>query len=431
VNKKADEYSNIELEETTGGGGGISLRSLRTFDSFKNPVFRLYYGSMLGEWSSMNMQQVARSLLIYRITGSGAILGAMSLAHAIPNLFLSLLGGVIADRLQKKYILLVGQVGAIILSLGIALTLTLGYLGPERPNSWWILVVAAVLQGILMGLIMPSRQAIIPEIVGEKQLMNAISLTNVGMNTFQIVAPAMTGFIIDAFSFQAVYYTATVMYLISTLCIILMPTTRGATVRGSSALADIFEGLRYIRYEKILLTILAFHIFGIICGMPFMFLMPIFTEDVLKVGASGLGIIMSVAGAGALTGSLVIAYMPNRKRGLMWLFGSLIRGLALVFFSFSGLWYLSLPLVFFIGLGQSANMTLGNTLIQYYADADYRGRVMSFHMMGSGFASFGTFFAGMLSDSIGVQWSIGGMAMLFILASFTMLTATPRLRKLD
>ena len=149
MNKKADEYRGVDIgsEEPGGGRGGISLRSLKTFGSFKNPVYRLYYGSMVGQWSSMNMQMVARSLLIYRITGSGAILGGMALAHSIPLLLLSLLGGALADRLQKKYILLFGQVGSAVVSLGVALALTLGYLGPAHPGSWWILIVSAMVQG--------------------------------------------------------------------------------------------------------------------------------------------------------------------------------------------------------------------------------------------------------------------------------------------
>jgi MFS family permease len=431
LNKKADEYRDIELEETTGGGGGISLRSLRTFDSFKNPVYRLYYGAMLGQWSSMNMQMVARSLLIYRITGSAAILGAMSLAHAIPTLFLSLFGGAYADRVQKKYVLLVSQVGSAVVSLGVALTLAVGYLGPENPGSYWVLAVSAVIQGTIMGFMMPSRAAMIPEIVSEEQIMNAVSLSNLGMNTFRLMGPALAGFLVEAFDFESVYYIATVMYLISTVCVVLMPRTSKMTIRGSSALADIFAGLRYIRREKIIFLILVFTILGTICGMPFMFLIPVFTEDILKVGASGLGLVMSFSGIGAISGSLILASLPNRRRGLMMLLCGMIMGLALTGFAFSHWWYLSLGFIIFVGLGQTTQMATGNTLVQYYADPDYRGRVMSFHMMGIGFASFGTFFAGLLSESIGVQWSIGGLALIFALICIMGLTFVSRLRKLD
>ncbi len=171
-----------EVDEYRGTGRGMGRISLvkRTFSSLKVPGFRLYYGSLVGQMAAMNMQMFARSWLIYRLTGSAVILGVMSLANAEPTLFTSLFGGVIADRLQKKYVLLAGQASSAVISLGIALSLTLGYLSAERAGSWWILIVASVLQGSVMGLMMPSRAAIIAEIVGEEKLMNAVSLNTMG-----------------------------------------------------------------------------------------------------------------------------------------------------------------------------------------------------------------------------------------------------------
>ncbi len=119
----------------SGSTERFSLRK-RTFSSFKNPVYRLFYGGMLGQMAAMNMQMIVGSLLIYRLTESPVILGAMSFAHAIPMLSLSLFGGVIADRVQKKYVMLIGQAAFAVVSLGVALTLTLGYLSVERAGSW-------------------------------------------------------------------------------------------------------------------------------------------------------------------------------------------------------------------------------------------------------------------------------------------------------
>src|SRR3989337_823522 len=141
---------NMDVGTGSKGGGGkaaVSIRNLGTFSSFKNPVYRLYYGGMLGQMASMNMQMVACSMLLWRLTNSAAILGTMSLAGSIPMLILSLFGGVIADRVEKKYVLLFGQIAFALISLGIAIALTMGYLSPERPGSWWILVVSSVLQG--------------------------------------------------------------------------------------------------------------------------------------------------------------------------------------------------------------------------------------------------------------------------------------------
>ena len=187
---EADKYQDVGMGP---GVGRLSLRNLRTFSSLKNPAYRFYFLGMLGQWGSMNMQMVTRSLLIYRLTGSAAILGLMSLANAIPMLFLSLFGGIIADRVQKKHVIQVGQASSAVVALSVAVALTTGYLSPQHPGSWWVLIVNSVLQGTIMGLMMPSRQAIIPEIVGEEQVMNAVALNSLGMSTLRLLAPAAAG----------------------------------------------------------------------------------------------------------------------------------------------------------------------------------------------------------------------------------------------
>ncbi len=423
MQNQADKYEGI-------GRGGLSLRK-RTFSSFKNPVYRLYFGGLLCQMFPMNMQMIARSLLIYRLTGSAAILGAMSFANAIPMLLLSLFGGVIADRIQKKYVMIAGQIGSALVSLGVALALTLGYLSADLAGSWWILIVASIFQGSIMGLMMPSRQAILREIVSVEQLMNAVSLTMMGMNALRLFAPALAGFLIDAFDFQSVYYVMTASYLVSVVFIAFLPPTSTITTRGSSALADIREGFNYIRHETTLLLILLFILFAVLLSMPYFIMMPIFADDILKVGASGMGWLMSVAGIGAVIGSATLAPLPNKKRGVMLLASGVIMGLALVGFSFSGSYSLSLVLMVVVGLGQTGRMTLGNTLLQYYVADEYRGRVMSIYMMEFGLTSFGVFAAGLIAEAMGVQWAVGGFAMVLVLLSILALAFIPRIRNLD
>jgi MFS family permease len=168
-----------------------------------------------------------------------------------------------------------------------------------------------------------------------------------------------------------------------------------------------------------------------ICGVPFIQLMPMITDDILGVGEVGQGIILSVSGIGAITASLTLASLPNRKRGIIMLISGIIMGLALVGFAFSRWWPISVFVAIFIGLGQSANRATGNSLAQNYTDPEYRGRVMSFMMMGIGFSSLGTFFAGILAEAIGIEWALGGLAIVLVAASFVLLTFTPRVRDLD
>ena len=155
------------------------------------------------------------------------------------------------------------------------------------------------------------------------------------------------------------------------------------------------------------------------------------TEDILDVGASGIGILTSVSGIGSVIGSLVLASLPNKKRGIMLLFSGVIMGLSLIVFSFSTSWHLSLGIIPFVGLGPTLHGALTATLIQYYVDPDYRGRMQSFVAMSSGLASFGTFLAGVMSEAIGVQWSVGGMAMFLTIVSFIFFAFARKITRLE
>ena len=168
-----------------------------------------------------------------------------------------------------------------------------------------------------------------------------------------------------------------------------------------------------------------------ISGMPYQQLTAIFTEDILKVGASGLGILMTVSGVGAGVGSIILASLPNKKRGLLLLFSGVVISVPLIVFSFSRSRGLSLAMMPFIGMGPTMHGALTGTLIQYYADPNYRGRMQSFTAMGSGLASIGTFFAGVMSDNIGVQWAVGSMAIFLSVVTVGFFVYSRRIRELD
>jgi len=429
--RSASDATNGRIPGSNVERKGSPLRNIRTFSSLKNPVFRLLFGGMIGQMVAMNMQLMAASLLIYRVTGSATLLGLMALAFAGPMLLFSLFGGIIADRIHKKYVLLGGQLLSVVVSLCIALSMTLGYLSTEYGGSWWILLVAAIFQGTVIALMMPSSQAILREIVGGEQLLNAASLNAFAMNGFRILGPALAGFLIDAFNFSAVYYLMSGLYLMSAVFISRMPLTGKTASAGEGVLSDIKGGLNYVRHETTILAILLFSIVSVVLAMPYVHLMPVVIEDILEVGASEMGVLMSASGIGAVIGSLILASLPNKKRGLLFVISSLCSGVALIGFALSRSWYLSLILLAFVGLGQSGRMALANTLLQYYTKAEYRGRVMSIMMMEIGLMSLGAFGAALLTETIGVQWVIGGFAFtLAFLAIFT-LSFVPRLRRLD
>jgi len=408
-----------------------SIRSLRTFSSFKNRGYRFYFAGVLGHMACMNMQQIPSGLLLERLTNSPVILGVMSLTGAIPMLILSLWGGVIADRVEKKYIVVLGQAGFALTSLVMAIVLSIGYLSPSHPGSWWILLVISAIQGGIIGIAMPARQAILSDIVRSDELMNAISLNFLGTNTIQVAAPAIAGFMINTFNFDSVYYTMSCLYLISMVMFAFMPKTGAKSIVKVSALAGIKEGLIYVWHHKTLRLVLLFSFLAVILSQPVGMLMSFFADDILKVGASGMGILFSLSGVGAMVASIVLASIPSKKRGIMMLIGGIFLGITLIGFAVSKNWPFSLMLMALVGIGSTVTMTLSNALIQFYSDDSHRGRVMSLFIMQWGMANFANFASGVVAQEYGVQWAVSVFALPLVFLPVVALVLLPSLRKLD
>lgn len=413
------------------GKGRLSLRNLRTFESLKNPAYRLYWTNMMGYTAGMNMEIIARNLLIWELTESPTILGLKSLALALPMLVFSLFGGVIADRVPKNHVILAGQLVSAAISLGIALSLTTGYLAFDDSGSWWILIVAAAGQGTVMSLMMPSRQTLLYEIVGGEQVLNAVSLNTAAMSGMRVLGPAAAGFLIEAVDYASTYFVISGLYLVSSLLILFLPRTSPTALGGQGAISNIKAGIDYVLQEKVLLIILVFGLVGIILATPYMTLMPIVATDVLGVGPGGYGMLMMFIGIGAIAGSLVLASLPDRNRGRLLLASVMCLAGALIGFAFSTTWYVSLSLLILVGIGQTGLIATAVTVLQDYSRAEYRGRVMSIFMMEVGLMGLGGFAAALITEAVGVQWVIGGAAIVLASLSILALAFMPRLRNLN
>ena len=376
----------------------------------------------------MNMQMMMRSLLVYRITGSVEAIGIMAISGAVPHIISALYGGVIADRMEKKHILLFSMAAFAVLSFGIAIALTTGWLNAE---TWWILIITSVTQSTLMGLLIPARHSIISDLVGRERLMNAVSLNSLGQNGWRLTAPAAAGFLVEGFGFDVGYFVIGGLYLWAIVFIAFLPLSGTPAATGQSVLTEVTEGFKYLRRAPDVMWVLIFNLIVVVLSMPYQLLLPVFVDDILMVGASGMGILLSVSGAGAIVGSLILASLPDKKRGITFLISSMFLGLVLIVFSFSKSWALSLGIMVLIGMGQSARMTLGNTLAQYYSSDTFRGRVMGIFDMQMSFPGIAVFVAGMLTGFIGVEWAVGGLAMLLVAISLIIMIVSPRLRRLD
>ncbi|MBI2851548.1 MAG: MFS transporter [Chloroflexi bacterium] len=404
------------------------MGKLRTFASLANPVFRLYSIAMLLPMLFFVVQRMTTPLLVYRLTGSATLLGVVAMAGSIPQVFSSLFGGVIADRMQKKHVLLIAAGSFALVSSGLAVTLATGLLNAQ---TWWILMVHEALQSSLMGLMIPARHAVIREIVGREQLMNAVALSAMGAQLMRLAAPAAAGFLIDAFGFTVVFFILAAINAAGFIVITFLPRTGKIVPTTRNALQSVVDGFKYIVHERVLLIVLTFSVVGFTFSMPYQQLMPVFVDDIFKVGAKGMGMLMSASAIGSIAGGLIGASLPNRKRGLLLLSATILVGLALMGFSFSRVWPLALASMIGVGIGQSGRMLMSNTLVQHHVSDQYRGRVMGIYDLDLALVGPTVYVAGLVTEAIGVQWALGGMAMLLVLISLWTLLFVPTLRRLE
>jgi MFS family permease len=409
----------------------MPLNNLRTLESLKNPAFRIYYFSMAGQWAAMSMQSVVQALLLFRLTGSTAILGTMALASSIPQVPVSLFAGVLVDRFPKKRLIQIAQVITAMTSIIIAIFLKTGYLSNTHPGSWWILVATSAVQGMTSSLSWSSRLAIIPELVSKANVANATALNTIGINIFQFAAPALGGFLIDKINFEAVFMTISGLYLIAIFLTNFIPAGEAVSSGRHHVIADMVEGFRYVRKNTALLWILLYTLFCAMVVLPLSSMISVFSDSILKVGGTGLGLLQGFSAAGSFIIALAIASFALKKRSLIMLGTGLMIGLAQAAFAFSTLFPLSLILMIFVGMGKMGQMTVSMILLQTHSDAAHLGRVSSILLLSIGVSGLITFGSGFVAEAIGIQWTIAGASLILAAATVLLFFLVPKLRRME
>jgi MFS family permease len=366
--------------------------------------FRLYFGgqtvSLIGTW----MTRLATSWLVYRLTGSALLLGIVGFAGQIPTFLFAPFAGIWVDRLDRRQVLLVTQILAMLQSLALAvLTLT------RHINIQEIIWLSAF-QGLINAFDMPGRQAFLVQMVDDKQdLGNAIALNSSMVNLARLVGPALAGaviavsgegfcFLIDGISYLAVIASLVMMRL----------EARSIKRTTDSMLVQLKEGWSYVSGFTPVRTILLLFAMVSLMGWPFTVLMPIFARDILKGGPHTLGFLMGSVGIGALISAISLALRKTvLGLGKMLPIATSAFGAGLILFGMSRVLWLSLLLMLVCGFGMMQQMAASNTIIQTIVEDDKRGRVMSFYAMAFvGMAPFGSLLAGFLAHAIGAPFTV-------------------------
>ena len=377
--------------------------------------------SLIGTW----MQSVAQSWLVYRLTGSAVLLGTVGFASQIPIFLLSPLGGVVADRHERRRVLLITQSVMMVLATVLAVLTLAGHI-----QVWHVLVLASLL-GIANGFDIPTRQSFVVELVPRQDLPNAIALNSSMFNGARVVGPAVAGVIVAAvgegwcFAGNAVSYLAVLASLLS----LRLPARERTAIRAGP-FDEILEGFRFVAGTRPIRALLLLLGLVSMTGMPYAVLMPVMAQDVLHSGASGLGLLMGAAGTGALTGALALAW-HNSLRGLgRWVgFGAVAFGTSLILFSLSRAFWLSVALLLPVGFSMLLQMSSTNTLIQSMVPDRLRGRVMSVYAMTfMGMAPIGALLAGTAAGVLGAPATIAVGGAVSIVGGLLFLWRLPGLR---
>ena len=399
-----------DTEKDPAGGASRGRSRLHdTIRSLKHRNFQLFFSgqliSLVGTW----MDTVAEAWLVYRLTGSSLLLGTVTFAGQLPVLLASPLAGLVADRFNRRKVVIVTQ------TLSMIFAGTLAFLTITKRITVGEVILLAALMGIVNAFDIPTRQAFLVEMVGREDLMNAIALNSSMFNAARIIGPSVAGLLVASMGEGWCFFANSVSYIAVIAGLLMMKLPRNPRpAEKVSPFEHISEGFRFVRNTAPIRSLLLLIGLVSLVAMPYAVLMPVFAATILHGNARTLGILMTSAGVGALVGALLLA-ARRRVDGL----GRVVAlacgsfGAALILFSFSRHWVLSAILLVPVGFSVMTQMGSTNTLIQSMVPDRLRGRTMAIYsMMFMGMAPFGALLSGALADRIGAPRTValGGVA---------------------
>jgi len=407
--------TSTEVEVTSTSAPAPSAPSLGraagAFRALKHRNFQLFFGgqiiSLVGTW----MQTVAQAWLIYRLTGSGALLGWLGFVGQFPIFLLSPLAGLVADRWLRRRVVIATQTASMLLAFILAaLTMT------HHIHVWEIIILATLL-GVVNAFDVPARQSFLIEMVGREDLLNAIALNSSMFNLARVAGPAIAGILVAVVGEGWCFLLNGISYLAVIAGLFMMRIKKSYPGHdGTDPLEKLREGFRFARHTKPVRALLELVSIVSFMALPFTVLMPIFAVKILHGGASAYGTLMGAVGVGAMFGALVLATRQElRGLGKFVAFSSTGLGFSLILFSTSHWYWVSFTILVLSGFTMMMQFTATNTLIQAMVPDQLRGRVMSIYsMLFLGMSPLGSLLAGWLADRIGapVTVAIGGFVSL-------------------
>jgi MFS family permease len=409
----------------------IKNRTQQTFSALRHRNFRLFWTgqfiSLIGTW----MQTVAQGWLVLQLTNSAFLLGLVNGIGSLPVLLFSLPGGVVADRVKKRNLLIATQSTAMVLAFLLAFLTYLHLKGGFHLKVWYVVAIAAA-AGSAFALDAPARQSFFIEMVGKKDLLNAIALNSAIFNGARVIGPALAGVLIGVIGMAGCFFLNGVSYIAVIIGLYLIRTEHVPAARRDSPWQDMKQGLQYAWNNKVIRALVIIVAIFSIFGMPYVVLMPIFARDILQKGAGGLGFLMTSTGVGALAGALGLASLGGGgRKGRMIFWAGMVFCAAELVFSISRSYALSLAVLPVLGVGMVSQVAVINSSLQTLVPDGMRGRVMGvFTLMFMGMMPFGSFISGTLASRWGAPFALQAGLAVCVLTSLAAFRLVPELWEL-
>ncbi|HEU4342316.1 MAG TPA: MFS transporter [Candidatus Binatia bacterium] len=404
-----------------------SQRLVQALSSLRHRNFRLYWFGQLASVLAQNMEGVAQSWLVLELTDSPLMLGLTGLTFAAPTIMLTLLGGVIADRADRRYIMILSQVGSALNFLIIGTLVVTGWI------ALWHVMAVAFLSGCIRAFDRPSRMALLPQMVPKEDIPNAVAVGGTIWQLNRLVGPAVAGILIYLIGLGATYYFCFFASL-GAVCLwrgIRLEHQPTAASPGG-LLQHMMDGLNFIRKNEIYYTFIGMTFFNSVFGMSYLILMPVFARDVLSVGSQGFGFLQSAGGAGALCGVLAVAYFAHSgAKGQQAIGGAVIFGVLLIFFALSRSYALSLVLACALGIASQFYLTTINAILQVNLPDQLRGRVMGIYGLVWELMPVGGIIAGTIAEFAGAPVAVAVGGAFVALMALAVAILLPSVRRLE
>jgi MFS family permease len=381
-----------------------------TFTALRQRQFALLWFSGLGQSIGLGMQQIALGFFVYDRTGSEFWVGAVAFMNFAPFFFFSPVAGVIGDRTDRRNLLFIAQALSGLAVLALALLISTGLVA-----MWQVLLIALV-AATGQALTVPTRLAYVNDLVEPRYLMNAVALNSLAQNGMRIIGPVLAGVLIAAIGVGGTMYVNAAGYLLGLIPLALLQSCPRPAAAHAAVLRTIAEGLQYaVRTPAVLFVIMIGNVFSLF-GMPYISMLPVFAEDVLGQGSTGLGLLSSASGAGAVAGGILLARwgdVRNKTRLFQGFF--LLFFAALILFSLSSVYAFSLLLLFFVGIGSMSNISTGTVILQLITPRELQSRTMSLWTWGISLSFLGALPVGALAELYGARAAMAGSAALGLL----------------